>query len=79
MNDKYIKLSPQDKGIKDVEKIRPEFASGKKLVIVGGGYIGLETAAIAIKRGLEVTIIESAERSGVYLVVRVMMVALEER
>ena len=50
------------RNIKDVEKIRPEFASGKKLVIVGGGYIGLETAAIAIKRGLEVTIIESAER-----------------
>ena len=50
------------RNIKDVEKIRPEFVSGRKLVIIGGGYIGLETAAIARKIGLEVTIIESADR-----------------
>jgi 3-phenylpropionate/trans-cinnamate dioxygenase ferredoxin reductase subunit len=31
-------------------------------VIVGGGYVGLEVAAVAIKRGLEVTVLEGAPR-----------------
>jgi 3-phenylpropionate/trans-cinnamate dioxygenase ferredoxin reductase subunit len=34
----------------------------KKLVIVGGGYIGLEVAAIAVKKGLKVTVLEAADR-----------------
>lgn len=42
--------------------MRQRFAPGKKLVIVGGGYIGLEIAAHAIKNGLEVTVLEAAPR-----------------
>jgi 3-phenylpropionate/trans-cinnamate dioxygenase ferredoxin reductase subunit len=32
------------------------------LVIVGGGYIGLEVAASAIKKGVNVTVLEAADR-----------------
>ncbi|MGH6869222.1 MAG: NAD(P)/FAD-dependent oxidoreductase, partial [Methylocella sp.] len=32
------------------------------LVIVGGGYVGLEAAAVAVRRGLAVTVLESAPR-----------------
>lgn len=48
--------------IADVDAIRAEFASGKKLVIVGGGYIGLEVAAVAIEAGLKVSVLEMEDR-----------------
>jgi 3-phenylpropionate/trans-cinnamate dioxygenase ferredoxin reductase component len=48
--------------IADVAEIRREFAPGKRLVIVGGGYIGLEVAATARELGLEVTVLEMADR-----------------
>lgn len=48
--------------IADVERIHRDFQPKARLVIVGGGYIGLETAAVAIKRGLHVTVLESAPR-----------------
>jgi len=46
----------------DVDAMRPEFAAGRRLVIIGGGYIGLEAAAVGRKLGLEVTVIEMAPR-----------------
>jgi 3-phenylpropionate/trans-cinnamate dioxygenase ferredoxin reductase subunit len=48
--------------IADVERIRAHFLPGKRLVIVGGGYIGLEVAATAREAGLEVTVLEMADR-----------------
>jgi 3-phenylpropionate/trans-cinnamate dioxygenase ferredoxin reductase subunit len=48
--------------VADVDKMRPAFTAGKRLVIVGGGYIGLEVAAVAIKHGLDVEIVEFASR-----------------
>jgi len=48
--------------IADVEQIRAGWEPGKRLVIVGGGYIGLEVAATARERGLEVTVLEMADR-----------------
>ena len=48
--------------IADVERIRAECSPGKRLVIVGGGYIGLEVAATARELGLEVTVLEMADR-----------------
>ncbi len=48
--------------IADVDAIRAQFAPGKKLVIVGGGYIGLEVASVAITAGLEVHVLEMEER-----------------
>lgn len=48
--------------IADVDAIRREMATAKSLVIVGGGYIGLEVASVAVKAGLEVTVVETEER-----------------
>ncbi|MCR9196388.1 FAD-dependent oxidoreductase [Algiphilus sp.] len=48
--------------IADSDALREQFVPGKSLVIVGGGYIGLEVAAIAVKAGLKVTVLEAAER-----------------
>ncbi|MEF3048703.1 NAD(P)/FAD-dependent oxidoreductase [Pseudotabrizicola sp. L79] len=46
----------------DVDAMRPEFIAGRRVVIVGGGYIGLEAAAVAAKLGLQVTVLELAPR-----------------
>ncbi len=46
----------------DVERIRPNMVAGRKMVIVGAGYIGLEAAAVARQMGLDVTVLEMAPR-----------------
>ena len=46
----------------DVDGIRSGIGEGKRLVIVGGGYIGLEVAAVARKLGMEVTVLEMEDR-----------------
>ena len=46
----------------DVDAMRAEFQPDRKVIIVGGGYIGLEAAAVAAKLGLEVTVLEMAPR-----------------
>lgn len=46
----------------DIDAMAPEFRPGRRLLIVGGGYIGLEAAAAGAKRGLGVTLIEAAPR-----------------
>ena len=43
-------------------QMREQMLEGKRLVIIGGGYIGLEVAATALKRGLKVSLIESMDR-----------------
>ena len=48
--------------IDDVHAIQPAFVPDRKLVVVGGGYIGLEVAAIARSHGLDVTVVEMADR-----------------
>lgn len=48
--------------IADVESIKAELPSSAKAVIVGGGYIGLETAAVLKKMGLDVTVLEMRDR-----------------
>lgn len=46
----------------DVDAMRAEFRPGRRVIIVGGGYIGLEAAAVAAKLGLDVTVLEMAPR-----------------
>lgn len=46
----------------DALHIREAAANGRHAVIVGGGYIGLEVAAVLRVRGLEVTVLEAASR-----------------
>ena len=60
--------------IADVELLQPLMQAGRRLVIVGGGYVGLEVAAVAVKRGLAVTVLESAPR----VLARVTAPALSE-
>lgn len=48
--------------LQDVDAMAPRFLAGKNVLIVGGGYIGLEAASIAAKLGLKVTLVEMAER-----------------
>lgn len=48
--------------ISDVDAIRAQVVSGKRMVVVGGGFIGLETAAVAVKLGLKVTVLEGLPR-----------------
>ncbi len=48
--------------IDDVHAIRPAFRRGRRLVVIGAGYIGLEVAAVAATTGLEVTVVEIADR-----------------
>lgn len=48
--------------LKDVEAIQGDIGEGKNAVIVGGGYIGLETAASLKKMGMNVTVLEMAPR-----------------
>jgi 3-phenylpropionate/trans-cinnamate dioxygenase ferredoxin reductase component len=46
----------------DVLKIKTKVETGKKAVIIGGGYIGLETAASLTKLGVKVTVLEMEDR-----------------
>lgn len=48
--------------LSDADAMAPAFAEGARCLIVGGGYIGLEAAAVAAKRGVKVTLVEAAER-----------------
>jgi 3-phenylpropionate/trans-cinnamate dioxygenase ferredoxin reductase subunit len=48
--------------INDVERIRADLGAGQRLVVIGGGYIGLEVAATARELGLDVTVLEMADR-----------------
>lgn len=48
--------------LKDADTMAPAFVAGKKVLIIGGGYIGLEAAAVASKLGLQVTLVEMADR-----------------
>lgn len=46
----------------DADRLAMEMKPGRRLLIIGGGYIGLEAAAVARQLGLDVTVIEMAER-----------------
>lgn len=46
----------------DVDAMAPRFVKGARVLIVGGGYIGLEAASVAAKLGLHVTLVEMADR-----------------
>lgn len=50
------------RSLADVDAMAPEFRPGARVLIVGGGYIGLEAAAVAASKGLKVTLVEMAER-----------------
>lgn len=46
----------------DVDAIKADFRPGRRLAIVGGGYIGLEVAAVAVQLGMKTTVLEMEAR-----------------
>jgi 3-phenylpropionate/trans-cinnamate dioxygenase ferredoxin reductase subunit len=48
--------------IDDTNGIADSLNSAKRVVVIGGGFIGLEMAAVARKLGKEVAVVETAER-----------------
>ena len=50
------------RSIADVDAIRAELAQAESVVVIGGGYIGLEVAAVACSRGHRVTVLEGQSR-----------------
>lgn len=50
------------RGIADGERLREVLQPGRRLAVVGGGYVGLEVAASARALGLEVTVVEREAR-----------------
>lgn len=50
------------RSLADVEAIRQDLAPGRRAVLIGAGFIGLECAASLVRLGLEVTVLEMADR-----------------
>ena len=50
------------RNIDDVLSIRADMEKHRRLLIIGAGYIGLEVAAVAVTRGLDVTVVEMEDR-----------------
>lgn len=46
----------------DARALRGRLQRGQRLVVIGGGYVGLEVAASARELGLQVTVVEAGER-----------------
>lgn len=46
----------------DVDKLMGELAATERVVVIGGGYIGLEAAAVLTKLGKHVTVLEAQDR-----------------
>ncbi|PIB22885.1 pyridine nucleotide-disulfide oxidoreductase [Amylibacter kogurei] len=46
----------------DVDAMASEFESDRHVLVIGGGYIGLEAAAVAASKGLRVSVVEMADR-----------------
>jgi 3-phenylpropionate/trans-cinnamate dioxygenase ferredoxin reductase subunit len=46
----------------DADRLAPHLRPGRRALVVGGGYIGLEAAAVAAEAGLAVILVEQAER-----------------
>lgn len=50
------------RGLADAERLQDAIRPGRHLMVLGGGYVGLETAAVTVKAGLSVTVVERAAR-----------------
>lgn len=50
------------RGLADATALRDAMASARRAAVIGGGFIGLEFAAVAAAAGVEVTVVEAADR-----------------
>ncbi|WP_134725606.1 NAD(P)/FAD-dependent oxidoreductase [Paracoccus luteus] len=63
------------RGLADATRLRAAMADARRAVVIGGGFIGLEFAAVAAEAGLAVTVVEAADR----LMARAVTPALSAR
>lgn len=52
----------QLRDLADADALRTALNATRQIVVVGAGFIGLEFAAVAATRGLDVTVVEAADR-----------------
>jgi anthranilate 1,2-dioxygenase ferredoxin reductase component len=50
------------RSLADAERIRAALTPGREIILIGGGFIGLELAASATRRGAKVTVLEALPR-----------------
>jgi 3-phenylpropionate/trans-cinnamate dioxygenase ferredoxin reductase subunit len=50
------------RSLEDAKALKARWADAKDVVVIGGGFIGLEVAAVASKAGKTVTVLEGADR-----------------
>ena len=50
------------RSLADIDRMQPLFTRNARALVVGGGYIGLEAAAVAAKLGLQVVLVEMTKR-----------------
>lgn len=50
------------RNLSDAQNIKTQLQKSEKVVVIGGGFIGLEVAAAAVELGKKVTVIEAQER-----------------
>jgi 3-phenylpropionate/trans-cinnamate dioxygenase ferredoxin reductase component len=50
------------RSLSDAVALRADLGDGTRLLVIGGGFIGLEAAATAVERGCKVTVVEFAQR-----------------
>lgn len=67
------------RGLEEAIELRARLAPGKKAVVLGAGFIGLEFAAMARQKGLEVIVVEAASRVLARVVSPSMSSAIEAR
>ncbi len=46
----------------DIAQLAPHVKKGRRAVVIGGGYIGLEAAAVLVQQGVDVSVLEMSER-----------------
>jgi 3-phenylpropionate/trans-cinnamate dioxygenase ferredoxin reductase component len=58
----------------DADRLRDALGTARQVIVIGGGFIGLEFAAVAVSAGHHVTVVEAASR----LMARVVSQAMSE-
>lgn len=52
----------QLRSLKDAERLRQSLKTARRVVVIGGGFIGLEFASVALRAGHDVTVVEASSR-----------------
>lgn len=58
LNQRALRSVHTLRSLADAEALRSEFQPGRRLVVIGGGFIGTEVATVAARLGLDVTVVQ---------------------